>query len=124
MGKFKNKMAKSGCVVTRRGRPVLNTRGPVRSKRSVQTFGTLPKIQKHVQGIFHGGIVRGHTAVFDTGPQQLMIGRYGWEIIKRHDNWINVKGVDLGKPPRARRRLQLVDARSVVKIVWMGSATW
>ena len=44
-----------------------------------------------------------------------MIVRDGWEIIKRHDSWINARGVDLGGPPKAGCRLQLVDARSVVK---------
>ena len=54
-------------------------------------------------------------AVFDTGAQQLMLGRDGWEIIKRHENWIDTRDVDLGGPSQMGRRLQLVDARCVVK---------
>ena len=93
-------MARSGRVVTQRIHPVLKPLGPVRSKRDVQKFDSLPKIQKHVQGIIHNGKYRGHTAVFDTGAQQLMIGRDGWEIIKRHDNWIDAQGVNLCGPPK------------------------
>ena len=55
-----------------------------------------------------------HVAVFDTGAQQSMLGRDGWEIIKNHDKWINTRGVDLGGPSKTGRRLQLVDARGVV----------
>ena len=44
-----------------------------------------------------------------------MIGRDGWEIIKRHDKWIDVRGVDLGSSSKAGCRLHLVDARGVVK---------
>ena len=53
--------------------------------------------------------------MFDTGAQQSMIGRDGWEIIKRHENWIDTRGVDLGGYSKAVRRLRLVDARGVVK---------
>ena len=53
--------------------------------------------------------------MFDTGYQQSMIGRDGWEINKRHDTWIDAKGVDLGGPTKVGRRLQFVDARGVVK---------
>ena len=38
--------------------------------------------------------------MFDNGAQQLMIGRDGWEIIKRHDNWIDAQGVNLCGPPK------------------------
>ena len=114
MGESKN-MAKSRRVVTRRGRTVLNPRGLARSKRAVRNFDDLPKIHKHAQGIVHDRIVRGHTAVFDTGDQQSMIGRDGWEITKRHDTWIDTQGVNMGGPPNSGRRLQLVDARGVVK---------
>ena len=62
-------------------------------------------------------------AVFDTRDQQQMLGRDGWDIIKRHEKWIDTRGVDLGGPSKTVRRLQLVDARGVVKIVWTGSAT-
>ena len=62
--------------------------------------------------------------MFDTGVQQSMIGRYGWDIIKRHDTLIDVKGVYLGEGPKTGRRLQLLYARGVVKIVWMGSLAW
>ena len=44
-----------------------------------------------------------------------MIGRDGWEIIKRHENWIDTRGVDLEGSSKMGRRLQLVDARGVVK---------
>ena len=60
-------------------------------------------------------IARGHTTVFDTGDQQSMIGRDGWEIIKRRDNWIDTQGVNMVGPSKAGRRFQLVDARGVVK---------
>ena len=50
-----------------------------------------------------------------------MIGRDGWEIIKLHDTWIDARGVDLGSSPKSGHRLQLVDARGVMKIVWTGS---
>ena len=61
--------------------------------------------------------------MFVTGAQQSMIGRDVWEIIKRHDKWIDAKCVDLGSSSKAGRRLQLVDARGVVKTMWVGSAT-
>ena len=77
----------------------------------MRTFDAPPKIQKHVQGIVHNGKARSHTKVFDTGSQQLIIGRDGLEIIKHRDTWIDLKGVDLGGTPKAGRSLQLVDAR-------------
>ena len=52
--------------------------------------------------------------MFDTGAQQSMIGRDGWEIIKHHDKWIDARGVDLGSSSKVGRCLQLVDARGVV----------
>ena len=94
MGKSKNKMAKIGRVFTQRSRPFLKRRGPACSKRDVRTFDTLPKSHKHVQGIIYNGKLRGHTTVFDTGDQQPMIGRDGWEIIKRLDTWIYAQGVN------------------------------
>ena len=81
--------AKSGHKVTRRGRLVMKPRGSVGNKRAVQNFDALPKIHKHAQVIVHKKIARGHTSVFDTGAQKSMIGRYGWEIIKRHDTCID-----------------------------------
>ena len=53
--------------------------------------------------------------MFDTGAQQSMIGRDVWEIIKRHEKWIDTRGVDLGGSSKTGRRLQLADARGVVK---------
>ena len=53
--------------------------------------------------------------MFDTGAQQSMLGRDGWDIIKNHDKWIDTRGVDLGGTSKTGRRLQLVDARGVVK---------
>ena len=44
-----------------------------------------------------------------------MIGKYGWEIIKCHDTWIDTKGVKMGGSSKMGRRLQLVDVRVVVK---------
>ena len=88
MVKSKN-MAKSGRKVTRRERPVLKLWGSARSNRAVQTFYALPKIHKHAQLIFHDGITRCHTTVFDTGAHQLMIGQGVWEIGKFRDTWID-----------------------------------
>ena len=69
---------------------------------------------RHVQEVVHGGAGT-HVAVFDTGAQQSMLGRDGWEIIKNHEKWIETRGVDLGGPSKKGRHLQLVDARGVVK---------
>ena len=46
IGKSKN-MAKNGRKVTRKGRPVLNPRGPVRSKRSVRNSDDRPLQSRH-----------------------------------------------------------------------------
>ena len=123
MGKAKNKMAKNGRATTRKSRPVLKQQGSVRSKGAVRKPDARTNKLRNVHGILHNGKESGHTAVFDTGAQQYMIGREDWEIIKRHDYWINARGVDLGGPPKTGRRLQLVDARGVVKIFWMGTLT-
>ena len=56
----------------------MNPRGPDLSKIAVHKFYDLPKIQNHVQVIEHHSKARGHTAVFDTGPHQSMIGQDGW----------------------------------------------
>ena len=104
MGKSKN-MTKSGRKVTRKGRLVLKPRGYARSKKYVGNFYARPKSHKHAQGIFHDGIARGYTEVFDTGPQKYMIGRDGWEIIKRHDTWIDAQGVNMGDSSKEGRRL-------------------
>ena len=93
----------------------MKPRGYVRSKRDVKNFNSRPKSHKYAQGIVHDGIGRGHTTVFDTGPQKSMIGQYGWEIIKRHHNWIDAQGVKMGVHSKEGRRLQLVYARGVVK---------
>ena len=58
--------------------------------------------------------------MFDTGAQKLMIGQYGWEIIKRHDTWICAHGVKMGGPPKSGHLLQLVDSRGVVKTFLYG----
>ena len=89
----------------------------------MQNFDALPNKSKHVQGIVHNGKAIGHTAVLDTGAQQSMIGRGGWKIIRRHDKWIYARGVDLGVPPKAGRRLQLVDVRGVEKNRLDGKST-
>ena len=44
-----------------------------------------------------------------------MLGRDGWDIIKNHDNWMDTRGIDLGGPYKMGCRLQVVDARVVVK---------
>ena len=114
MGKAKN-MAKNRRGITWRSRVILKPRGSVRSKGGVQKPDSWPNKLRHVHGIVHNGKSSGHTAVFDTGAQKSIILRYGWEIIKRHDYWIDARGIDLGGPPKSGRRLQLVDARGVVK---------
>ena len=53
--------------------------------------------------------------MFDTGPQKSRIGRYGWDIIKRHDTWIDAQGVNMDGTPKVGFCLQLVDARDVAK---------
>ena len=53
--------------------------------------------------------------MFDTGAQKSMLGRDGWDIIKRHLKWIDTWGVDLGGSSQTGRRFQLVDARVMVK---------
>ena len=53
--------------------------------------------------------------MFDTGAQQSMIGRDGWNIINRHDTWIYAQGVNMVGPSKTGRCLQLIDARCVVK---------
>ena len=104
MGKSKN-TAKSERKVTHKGCLVLKPQGSVRSKRDVQNFNSCPKSHKHAQGIIHDGIARCHTTVFDKGAHQSMIGRYGWEIIKRHDTWIYTQGVNMGGSSKAGRHL-------------------
>ena len=81
----------------------------------MRTLNDRPKIHKYAHGIFYDGIARGHTVVFDTGVHQSMIGRNGWEIIKRRDNWIDTQGVNMGGYSKSGLRLSLVDARGVVK---------
>ena len=68
---------------------------PAISNRAVWNFNDQPKSLKYVQGIDHSGISRGHTAVFDTGAQQSMIGLVVWEIIKRPDTWIYAQDVNM-----------------------------
>ena len=94
-------MSKSGRKVSRRGHPVMKPWGYVLSKRDVITFDSIPKSYKHAKGIAHNRIARGHTAVFNTGDHQLMIGQDGWDIIKRHDTWIYEQGVNMGGTPKA-----------------------
>ena len=122
----KSKMAlKGGRAISRKSRPGLKPRIPLGSKgtpgRSASTIPNKSKVKiRHVQGVVQGG-AGAHVAVFDTGAQQSMLGIDGWDIINNHDKWIDTRGVDLGGPSKTGRRLQLVDARGVVKIVWMGS---
>ena len=123
MGKSNN-MAKRGRKITRKGRPDLKPRGSVHSKGGMQTLDACPKIQNHAQVIVHNGDASGHTAVFDTWAQESIIGRYGWEIIKRRDTWIDAQGINIGGSSRAGRHLRLVDSRGMAKIFWLGRATW
>ena len=116
----KSKMAlKSGRDISRKSRPGLKSRRPPNSKGMPGRYAiTIPNKSKvkirHVQGVVQGG-AGDHVAVFDTGAQQSMLGIDGWDIIKNHDKWIDTRGVDLGGPSKTGRRLQLVDARGVVK---------
>ena len=87
---------------------------PFRSKGAAKKTDARPNKLRHIHGIIQGK-ARGQTAVFGTGSQQSMVVKDGWEIIKRHDNWIDARGVYLGSSLKAGRRLQLVDARGVVK---------
>ena len=115
MGKNKKKLAKNGRGITRRSLPVLKPQGSTRSRGALWKPYSLPNKLRHVQEILHNRKVSVHTVVFDTGSQQSMIGRDGWVIIKSNYSWIDARGVDLGGPPKADRRLQLVDARGAVK---------
>ena len=100
-------MAKNECKVTRKGRPVMNLQGSVRSKMAVRTFDDLPKSHKHAQGVVHDGITRGHVAVFDTGSQKSIIVRYVWEIIKLHDTWIDAQDINMGDIFKDRAPLEI-----------------
>ena len=113
MVKSKN-MVKGGRNISRRSRTRLKPRDPLCSKGSARKPDARTNKLRHVQGIVQGK-VSGHTAVFDTGAQQSMIGRYGWEIVKRHEKLIDTRGVDLGGYLKTGSRLQLLDARGVVK---------
>ena len=81
----------------------------------MQTLDKRPKSQKYAQGIFHNGAARGHTTVLDTGSQQSMVVMEVWEIIKRHNMWIYAQVINMGGSSKEGHRLQLVDARGVVK---------
>ena len=102
-------------MVSRRIRLDLKPLDPLCSKGDARKPNSRPNKLRHIQGIVQRK-ARGHTAVFDTDAQQYMIGRDGWEIIKRHNKWIDARGIDLGSSLKAGRRLQLVDAMGVVKI--------
>ena len=73
------------------------------------------KGHNHAQGIVHNGYDKNHTTVLDTGAQKSMIGMGGWEIIKRHDSWIDAQGVNMGGLSKADHRLKSVDTRGVTK---------
>ena len=113
MVKSKN-MVKDGRKVSRRSRPCLNPGDPLCGKGAVRKPDARPNKLRHIQVIVQGK-ASGHTDVFDTSAQQSMISRDGWEIIKRHEKWIDTRGVYLGGSSKAGRRLHLVDARDVVK---------
>ena len=110
---------KGGQTIPRKSRPGLKPRGPLGSRGTPRSTARTSPNKSRVKLRHYQGVVKGaegaHVAVFDTGAQQSMLGRDGWEIIKNHDNWIDTRGVDLGGPSKAGRRLQLVDARGVVK---------
>ena len=95
--------------------PVLKTPGVTRSKSAVRTLYACPKSQKYAHGIIHNGAAKGHTAVIDAGSQQSMVIIGGWDIIKRHDTWIDTQGVNMGGSSKAGHRLKLVDTRGVIK---------
>ena len=44
-----------------------------------------------------------------------MVGICGWEIIKRHDTWIDSQGVNMGGSSKERHHLKLVDEKGVMK---------
>ena len=66
MGENKN-MAKNGCGINQRSRPVLKPRRSVGSKGDVRKSDARPNKLRHVHGIVQNRKVSGHTAVFDTG---------------------------------------------------------
>ena len=113
MVKSKN-MVKDGRKVSRRSRPDLNPQDPLISKGDARKPDARHNNLRHIHGIVHGK-ARGHTSLIDTGAQHSMIGRDGWEIIKRHNKWIDARGEYLGSSSKAGRRLHLVDAKGVVK---------
>ena len=90
----------------------------------MQALDASHKIQKYVQGIVYNGSAKNHIVVFYTGAHQSMIGIGVCETIKRHDSWIYSQSVDVGGSSKGGRRLQLVGARVMIKIVWVGRATW
>ena len=51
----------------------------------------------------------------DTGSHQYIIGMLGWEIIERHDSYMDAQFVNIGGPSKSGRRLQLVYTRGEVK---------
>ena len=113
MVKSKN-MVKDGRKVSRRSRPDLNPQDPLISKGDARKPDAQPNNLRHIHVIVHGK-ARGHTSLIDTGAHHSMIGRDGWEIIKRHNKWIDARGAYLGSSSKAGRRLHLVDAKGVVK---------
>ena len=104
MGKYEN-TAKSGSKSPTKGHPVLNPQGVTLSKKAVQTLDDRPKSHNYTHIIFHSGADMGHTAVLDTGSQQSTVGMRVWDIIKRHDTWIDTQGVNMGGSSKEGRRL-------------------
>ena len=84
----------------------------------MRTLDAHPKTKSHkyAQGIVHDGDARVHNAVLDTGYQQSMVSMGSWEIIKRHDAWIDSQVINMGGYSKAGRRLQLVDTRVVANV--------
>ena len=116
----KSKLAiKGGRATPRKSRPGLKPRGTLgirgTSRSTANSSPNKSRVKlRHYQGVVQGA-AGAHVAVFDTGAQQSMLGYGGWEIINYHDKWIDTRGVNLGGPSKASRRLQLLDVRGVVK---------
>ena len=120
--KFKNISKRYGWKSPTKGRLDMKPWGFACSKRAVRNLYLPSKIQNNAKGNFHSRAAKKHAAVLDTGSHQSMIVMVDWEIIKRHNSWINSQGVNMGEPSKSGIFLRLVGARGVVKIVWVDSA--
>ena len=97
------------------GAPESKTTRVARGEISLQTFDVSHKGQKHLYVIFHNGSAKNHAAILDIGAKQSIISMGGWEIIKHHGSSIYSQRVDMGGYSKVGRRLQIGDAKGVVK---------